>query len=81
MNIAAAHAIAEIVVADGLRPDYIIPNAMDLRVAPRVAVAVARVAMETGEARQTVDAATIEERCRAFVYDRRRRTADTAAQL
>ena len=69
MKIAAAHAIASSVTDAELSPDMIIPAAMNFAVAPRVAKAVARVAMETGEARQVVDMATIEARCRAFAYE------------
>ncbi len=70
MKIAAAHAIASIVTDKELNPELIIPKGMDFRVAPKVAAAVAKVAMETGQARQIVDVATVEERCRAFVYER-----------
>jgi malate dehydrogenase (oxaloacetate-decarboxylating) len=73
MKIAAAHAIAGAVPPALLTPDFIIPDAMDYSVAPRVAVAVARVAMETGEARQQVDLAVVAERCRAFAYGEERR--------
>jgi len=73
MKIAAAHAIASAVDAAALGPDFIIPAAMDFSVAPRVAVAVARVAMETGEARQQVDLDVVAERCRAFAYAGERR--------
>ena len=38
-----------------LRADYVVPDAFDPRVAPAVAAAVARVAMETGIARIKVD--------------------------
>jgi len=69
MKIAAAHAIASSVSDEELSPDMIIPAAMNFAVAPRVAMAVAKVAMETGEARQMVDMATIEARCRAFEYE------------
>lgn len=69
MKIAAAHAIASSVSDAELSPEMIIPAAMNFAVAPRVAMAVAKVAMETGEARQMVDMATIEARCRAFVYE------------
>ncbi|MGH7584587.1 MAG: NAD(P)-dependent malic enzyme, partial [Gemmatimonadales bacterium] len=81
MKIAAAHAIASSVEEDGLTADCIIPNAMDLRVAPRVAVAVARVAMETGEARTVVDDATVIARCTEFVYERRQSVAAPAAAV
>lgn len=70
MKTAAAHAIAEMVSDAELTADFIIPRALDFRVAPRVAVAVARVAMETGEARQQVDEATVAERCHEFIYER-----------
>ncbi len=69
MKIAAAHAIASSVSDAELSPEMIIPAAMNFTVAPRVAMAVAKVAMETGEARQTVDMATIDARCRAFEYE------------
>ena len=69
MKIAAAHAIASIVTDTELNADYIMPKGMDFRVAPKVAAAVAKVAMESGEARQTVDVAAVEARCRAFVYE------------
>ncbi len=69
MKIAAAHAIASSVTDAELSPEMIIPAAMDFRVAPRVAMAVAKVAMATGAARQVVDMATIEARCRAFEYE------------
>ena len=71
MKIAAAHAIAAIVTDTELNADYIMPKGMDFRVAPKVAAAVAKVAMESGEARQTVDVAAVEARCRAFVYEGR----------
>jgi len=62
MKIAAAYAIAEIAATNGLRKDYIIPDALDARVAPKVAAAVAKAAMETNVARVSVDLAEIEER-------------------
>lgn len=55
MKIAAAYAIAGLVKEDELRPDYVIPSPFDQRVAPAVAMEVARVAMETGQARIKVD--------------------------
>jgi malate dehydrogenase (oxaloacetate-decarboxylating) len=50
MKVAAADAIAQ-VVADDLRPDAIVPSALDPRVAPAVADAVARAAERDGVAR------------------------------
>jgi len=53
MKIAAVHAIADVVGADELRPDYIVPSVFDRRVAANVAAAVARAAQESGVARTT----------------------------
>ncbi len=69
MKIAAAHAIADLVTDDKLTPEFLIPDSLDLRVAPRVAAAVARSAQETGLARETIDPAEIEMRCRDLVYE------------
>ncbi len=55
MKIAAVHAIADLIPEHELRDDYIVPDAFDPRVAPAVAAAVAKAAMETGVARITVD--------------------------
>ena len=51
MKIAAAHAIAGIITDGELLADYIIPNALDLRVVPAVAAAVAEAARKSGVAR------------------------------
>jgi malate dehydrogenase (oxaloacetate-decarboxylating) len=51
MKLAAADAIAA-VVADDLRPDAIVPAALDPRVAPSVASAVAKAAVKDGVIRQ-----------------------------
>lgn len=51
MKIAAAKAIASFVTDDLLSADYIIPSALDKKVADAVAKAVAQVAKETGVAR------------------------------
>ena len=51
MKLAAARALAELVSAGELSPDYIIPEAFDERVAPAVAKAVAEAARRTGVAR------------------------------
>ena len=55
MNIAAARAIAGLVTDDELGAEHIIPSVFDRRVAPIVAEAVARAAVETGVARKGVD--------------------------
>ena len=51
MNIAAARAIAESVPSDKLCSEYIIPDALDHRMAQRVAEAVRKAAIETGVTR------------------------------
>ena len=51
MKIAAAHALASLVSASELNPDYILPHAFDERVGPTVAAAVAKAARDSGVAR------------------------------
>jgi malate dehydrogenase (oxaloacetate-decarboxylating) len=69
MKMAAARAIADIVPADELREDFIIPSVFDRDVAPAVAAAVADEARERGTATETGDtigfAAVDAERLRA----------------
>lgn len=55
MKVAAVYAIADLIEEKDLREDYVVPDAFDPRVAPAVAAAVAKVAVETGVARVTVD--------------------------
>jgi malate dehydrogenase (oxaloacetate-decarboxylating) len=68
MKLAAAKAIAELVADDKLSPHNVIPGALDLRVPPRVAAAVARAAIETGIARVEIEPEAVESRCRELVY-------------
>ncbi len=70
MNIAAAHAIASL-VGQELAPDYILPGAMDFRVPPAVAEAVARAGLETGTARIHLEPETVARHTREFIYDER----------
>jgi malate dehydrogenase (oxaloacetate-decarboxylating) len=70
MNIAAAHAIADLVGKD-LAPGYILPNAMDFRVPPAVAEATARAGLETGAARIHIDPQEVGRHTREFIYDER----------
>jgi malate dehydrogenase (oxaloacetate-decarboxylating) len=51
MKLAAAEALAALIPADDLRPDYVIPSPFDPRVAPAVAAAVAQAARLDGVAR------------------------------
>ena len=55
MKLAAAYAIADLVPPAELREDFVLVDAFDPRVAPAVAAAVAKVAIETGVARVKVD--------------------------
>ena len=71
MKVAAAQAIAALVGDRELKPEYIIPTMMDLRVPPAVAEAVARAAIETGVARIPVDPATVGENARRYLYEGR----------
>ncbi|MBP2241386.1 malate dehydrogenase (oxaloacetate-decarboxylating) [Cytobacillus eiseniae] len=64
MKIAAVEAIANLVSEEELNTDYVIPAPFDPRVAPEVAAAVARAAMETGVARLKVDPEIIKEKTR-----------------
>ncbi|MBV7272533.1 NAD-dependent malic enzyme [Clostridium sp. PL3] len=53
MKVAAAYAIAGLISEEEVKTDYIIPQAFDLRIAPKVAAYVARAAIDTGVARKT----------------------------
>lgn len=64
MKVAAAYAIAGLVADSEVRPDYIIPKAFDPRVAPAVAAAVAKAAMDGGVARKHLDPKLVAERAR-----------------
>lgn len=62
MKVAAVEAIASLISKDELQADYVIPGPFDPRVAPAVAAAVAKAAMETGVARLKVDPEEIKEK-------------------
>ncbi|MBM7605647.1 NAD-dependent malic enzyme [Metabacillus litoralis] len=64
MKIAAVEAIASLISEDDLNPEYVIPAPFDPRVAPAVASAVAKAAMETGVARINVDPEEVAEKTR-----------------
>lgn len=64
MKIAAVEAIASLVSDKDLSPEYVIPAPFDPRVAPAVASAVAKAAMETGVARIQVDPEEVAEKTR-----------------
>lgn len=67
MKQAAARAIAALVSARDLTPDYIIPNSFDRRVAPAVAAAVAEAAVATGVARIRMAPEAVADKCRRLV--------------
>lgn len=62
MKVAAVEAIAGLISEEELDADYVIPGPFDPRVAPNVAAAVAKAAMETGVARIKVDPEEIKEK-------------------
>ncbi|WP_413308304.1 malic enzyme-like NAD(P)-binding protein [Bacillus sp. 1P10SD] len=62
MKVAAVEAIANLINEDELNADYVIPAPFDPRVAPDVAAAVAKAAMETGVARLKVDPEDVKEK-------------------
>ncbi len=64
MKIAAANAIANIVKKKELTAEYVVPKTFDPRVAPSVAMAVAKAAIETGTARKYMAPEWVEEQCR-----------------
>lgn len=64
MKIAAARAIAELVPAAELSPTLIIPSTLNPDVAPMVAAATAKAAMDSGIARVRIDPAVVAENLR-----------------
>ncbi|WP_077214226.1 NAD(P)-dependent malic enzyme [Bacillus dakarensis] len=64
MKVAAVEAIASLVAESELTENYVIPGPFDPRVAPEVAAAVAKAAMETGVARIKVDPEEIKNKTR-----------------
>ena len=68
MKIATAYAISELITEAELRPDYVIPEAFDLRIAPKVASYVAKAAIDTGVAQRTdVTPEMVEEHTRKLL--------------
>ena len=59
MKVAATYAIANLIDDKDLREDYVVADAFDKRVAPAVAAAVAKAAIETGVARVKKDPAEV----------------------
>ncbi len=69
MKIAAARAIADLITEDELNPDYIIPHALDLKVPPAVAAAVAQEAIKSNMAQIIVNPDEIFERVKNYFYE------------
>jgi malate dehydrogenase (oxaloacetate-decarboxylating) len=67
MKLAAAYAIADLLPEKDLREDFVVVDAFDPRVAPAVAAAVAKTAIETGVARVKVDPEEIRAKTAARV--------------
>jgi malate dehydrogenase (oxaloacetate-decarboxylating) len=74
MLVGAAQCLADMVPDP--RPDLIVPDVLDFQVAPRLAATVARIAMETGVAQNTVDPEAIRERMLRNVYEGQAATVD-----
>jgi malate dehydrogenase (oxaloacetate-decarboxylating) len=66
MKLAAVYAIADLIPAEELHADHVIPDPFDPRVAAQVAAAVANAAMETGVAQKIVNVEGIKQRLLAL---------------
>lgn len=62
MKLAAVNAIAGLIAAEELKPDYVIPDPFDSRVAAHVAAAVAKAAIDTDVAQRIVNVEDIKKR-------------------
>ena len=71
MKIAAAKALAELVKPEELSPGMIIPSTLNPDVAPLVAAATAKAAMESGIARVHMNPADVAENLRKRLAKRR----------
>jgi malate dehydrogenase (oxaloacetate-decarboxylating) len=65
----AAHALADLVSPDELHADNIVPRMFDFRVAPTIASAVVRAAVETGENTREIAPETVAANTRRYVYE------------
>jgi malate dehydrogenase (oxaloacetate-decarboxylating) len=81
MKMAAARAIAALTPEAELSPQRLMPDTADRRVAPAVAAAVARAAVESGVAALTPDLAGEAERTQALVAAAARQAAASNAHL
>jgi len=69
MKIAATYTLARAVSEKELSADHILPSGMSFSVPPLVAAAVAKAAIETGEARKKVDPDEVARHTREFIYE------------
>lgn len=69
MALSAAQALADCVSSEELNPEHVMPKIFDFRVAPKIAEAVAKAAIKTGEAKGDVDPAVISDMTRRYVYE------------
>ncbi len=69
MLLEAAKALAGLVPEEDRSPERIVPPIFDFHVAPTIAAAVAKVAMDTGEARKQIDPAEIVDHTLRFIYE------------
>ncbi|UCF89709.1 MAG: NADP-dependent malic enzyme [bacterium] len=69
MKVAAAEAIAHFIPDNKLEPGYIIPHAMDFKVPPVVAAAVAKAAVEDGVARIKVSPEEVAAQTLEYLYE------------
>lgn len=68
---AAADALASLVPEKDLASDHIVPEVFDYKVAPTIASAVAKTAMERGVARVKIDPEEVYERTLSYIYEGR----------
>jgi malate dehydrogenase (oxaloacetate-decarboxylating) len=71
MMLYAAQALADMVKPDELHADYVVPRLFDFRVAPAVAAAVVRGAIEAEEASRKASPQEVAEKTLRFVYEGR----------
>lgn len=69
MKLAAAQAIADLISDEQLEEKTIIPGALDMRVPPTVAAAVAQAAVDSGVARRPVDPALISKHLSQYLAE------------
>jgi malate dehydrogenase (oxaloacetate-decarboxylating) len=69
MKIAAAQAIASLIDQASLSEGTIIPHALDFRVPPAVAAAVAAAAVKTGVARKDVSPQAVEKQLKHYIEE------------